>query len=508
MKDHALDPASKYNFVLTRQTVDKLGVKLYDKAAAVVAEVVANAYDADAEDVKIELPLSTRLAKKDKDTGKVVDGGYSIRVTDDGHGMTPEEVNAFYLQVGKERRADTRQGPKSRKKQRPVMGRKGVGKLAPFGICKRVEVWTAGGEKTEKGYRVAHLFLEYDDILSETELDEPYHPAPGPHDETWAPKSGTVITLTDFNPHVVPDKDTFDRQLSARFGLKRTDWVLRVVDTRGQVKAFDVGSIAPALDPGTKVDASKHPLLVQDDDGELVETLTATGWMAKAKEPFKDPESAGVRVYARGKIVAQTRDFGSKSGFTGEHTIRSYLVGELHCEFLDEEEDLIKTDRQDILWESERGRAFQLWGLARLKEVAELSLEPARANARDVFLEKSKLADRAKMEYEDPDLQKAVVEVGKLLGGTTNFDELKNEDHVERLADLCVTIAPHRALIEALSEAAKSKDLTGTALLAQLTRAGIAEDASLGQVARIRLEAIDQIKAATAAKKRELVLQS
>jgi len=33
---------------ISRTTVDKLGIKMYDKAAAVVAELVANSYDADA----------------------------------------------------------------------------------------------------------------------------------------------------------------------------------------------------------------------------------------------------------------------------------------------------------------------------------------------------------------------------------------------------------------------------------------------------------------------------
>src|SRR5882762_9892021 len=75
-----------YEMVISRLTVDKLGVKLYDKASAVVAELVANAYDADAEEVTIRLPLGTQLA----DGGK--DHGHYIEVEDDGHGMTPSEA--------------------------------------------------------------------------------------------------------------------------------------------------------------------------------------------------------------------------------------------------------------------------------------------------------------------------------------------------------------------------------------------------------------------------------
>lgn len=51
----------------------------------------------------------------------------------------------------------------------------------------------------------------------------------------------------------------------------------------------------------------------------------------------------GVRIYARGKIVGVTRDFNQPAGFTGEFTMRSYLVGQVEAEWLDLDngEDLV-----------------------------------------------------------------------------------------------------------------------------------------------------------------------
>src|SRR4051794_12201703 len=92
-----------YELRISRLTVDKLGVKLYDKVSAAVAEIIANAYDADAEKVTVQLPLSTLLAKKEKNN-RVTDSGYVIEVIDDGHGMTPEEAIECYLKVGRDRR--------------------------------------------------------------------------------------------------------------------------------------------------------------------------------------------------------------------------------------------------------------------------------------------------------------------------------------------------------------------------------------------------------------------
>src|SRR6266852_1873120 len=97
----AAEGDSQYTLTISRLTIDKLGVKLYDKVSAVVAELVANAYDADATKVRVTLPLGTELAGKDA-AGQPADKGYEITVEDDGHGMTPDEAREFYLQVGRD----------------------------------------------------------------------------------------------------------------------------------------------------------------------------------------------------------------------------------------------------------------------------------------------------------------------------------------------------------------------------------------------------------------------
>ena len=99
---------------------------------------------------------------------EIFDKGFNIEVKDNGIGMTPDEVNAFYLVVGAERRSDPKRGELSQNFKRKVMGRKGVGKLAPFGICEKIEIISAGGKQTtgtdedgnrRRGYLTAHLIL-------------------------------------------------------------------------------------------------------------------------------------------------------------------------------------------------------------------------------------------------------------------------------------------------------------------------------------------------------------
>ena len=154
-----------------------------------IAEIVANSYDADATVVKISAPMGEWLASKVG--GVITDKGFKLEVVDDGVGMSPDQVNDFYLRVGAERRKDAKRGDRSKKFKRKVMGRKGVGKLAPFGVCRFIEVISSGGDRIDapgggKGFRTAHLILDRDAIMSDT--DGRTEPTLGNLDETIQPK--------------------------------------------------------------------------------------------------------------------------------------------------------------------------------------------------------------------------------------------------------------------------------------------------------------------------------
>ena len=314
--------SEKYTMRISRLTIDKLGIQMYDRVSAVLAELIANAYDSDAGSVNIKLPFGEYLARRRQ--GNVEDLGFQIVVEDDGSGMTADEVNAYYLNVGYNRRAG--RSEETPKHGRRVMGRKGIGKLAPFGICQEVEVISAGGEPTGAGYPIANLVLDLPRMLAE-EYDSngnllPYHPTPGELDGTYAEKSGTRLILRKFDRRRVPTREDLSRQLAGRFGLERPDWKITLADSQNGDETIEVGELAVDLMAGTYFDVSARP--VRTAEGQF---LPVTGWVGYAKDPYRDEVMAGVRFFARGKLVAQTRDFDIRSGFTGEFKMRSYLTG-------------------------------------------------------------------------------------------------------------------------------------------------------------------------------------
>jgi hypothetical protein len=482
---------SPYHLRISRLTIDKLGVKLYDKASAVVAELIANAYDADAEKVTVRIPLNVHLATKSD--GSVRDRSYAIEVEDDGHGMTPDEAIKFYLRVGADRRASQPNGSISRKKKRPVMGRKGIGKLAPFGICRHIDVWSAGGPKTKKGYAVTHFFMDFDRIVSDADDAVPLEV--GPDDRKWSKKSGTRIRLTHFLAKRVPDQETFLRQLAIRFTFARPDFRIFVVDiAKGKAAAVQVSALDIPLLPNSRLDLANRP--VHADDGK---TYPVTGWLGMAKEAYKNEEMMGVRIYARGKIVGVTRDFNQPAGFTGEFAMRSYLVGQVEAEWLDldEGEDLVRTDRQDILWDSDYGQLLRRWGAELIKEIARSSREPRRIRVRDEFMRRSNIEALASKRFENREIAKVAIELAKKFGGFAAEDELNDEVYVADLREIILSVAPHQALMEAFHDFT-NQVTKGEASLEQLAdifdKAQIAELASYAQIASQRVRVISDLE--------------
>lgn len=514
----------QYVMTISRMTVDKLGVKLYDRVSAVMAELVANSYDADATEVSIQAPMGVYLATTKGDAG------YKIIVRDNGVGMEPDVVNPFYLKVGGERRKDPKRGNVSKKFGRRVMGRKGVGKLAPFGICNTIEVMTAGGEmvdgkgldgKPAKGFRVAHFIMKRSDIMDDH--DEAYHPEIGKWDQCVVPEHGTTLTLSDFIRRMVPEMTTFSRQLSQRFGVAAADWSIKLIDSdkavgsigrEAAVGAFDIETmlntrvsfVGPETEVTTVGEMSKWQ--AKGPDGATLPGFTAgfvhsdgrfypvTGWVAYAKESYRDELMAGVRIYCRGKIAAQTALFNLKSGFTGEYQVRSYLVGELQADWLDEGEDLIQTDRRDILWSDDLGQKLEEWGQSVVKLLGTLSREPLKKQVTADFLKAGNVVEKIQQQFPGDEwkpIRETTLRIAKMMGERLRQGELEDQEHVDSLVQLSLMLGPHVTLDDTLREAAEDGDGAVGVLASILRTARVAELSSYGMIAEKRVQVIEKI---------------
>ena len=121
----------EYNINVDPRILELLGPNLYTNIYYVLAELIANAYDADARNVYI-------ISNKD-----------DIRIEDDGHGMSYDngDIKKFLNVAGVSRTNEDESF--SRSGERRKMGRKGVGKLAALSVSESVDIMTiCNGEKS------------------------------------------------------------------------------------------------------------------------------------------------------------------------------------------------------------------------------------------------------------------------------------------------------------------------------------------------------------------------
>ena len=343
----------KYTMSISLSVLDHLGRGLYSNVPAVLSEVIANAWDADTENVDITINSDER----------------TIVITDDGFGMTLDDINRRFLSIGYQKRADADYAFYTPRGRKP-MGRKGIGKLSIFAIANTVEVFTIRG-----GQRNAFR-LDYDDIQSqiETDANSPYHPTEL-HAERISIEEGTRIALSNLRNLRMPSVSVLRRRLAKKFTILGSD-NFNVSINGERISAKDreyqrqieyvwyFGEDANSF--SRRFPNAKH--MTPEDcgfDGPLQYAIT--GWIGTIKSTKNIPlDTIGIAIFARGKVVHDNLLENMQEG--GIWT--KYVVGEIDAEFMDEDdnssEDIITSDRQSLKEDDPRFellKAFLLQGV-------------------------------------------------------------------------------------------------------------------------------------------------
>jgi HSP90 family molecular chaperone len=185
---------TQFKLEVDLNVLNHLGIGLYSSTPAVVTEIVANAWDADAERVDIWIK----------------DG--MITVKDNGHGMNASELQGRFLKVGYARREQPG-GSRSPKFNRPVMGRKGIGKLAMFSLANRIDIWS----NSDKGPEVAGAVL-VDRLREKIKKNEIYVLETAFEDFEWQ-GTGTRIVLSQLNTGTDKTEAFLRPRIARRFSV-------------------------------------------------------------------------------------------------------------------------------------------------------------------------------------------------------------------------------------------------------------------------------------------------
>ena len=360
MKEH-----DSLKFIVAPHIVEDLGLNLYTNLPRVLVEFIANAYDADSPHASITLDKAridrqrtilrktweaAKASAEDSNTSVLrlaqmtLPDDLFLEISDKGHGMTREDLATKFLVAGRRRRGREHDDLLSAG-GRLLMGRKGLGKLAGFGVAKVVSVTTrAEGEK-----HATKITLKYDDLIEVSDTHEIPIEEQRLDDGGGIADHGTKIVLSGL--------------LYEPMGARLTTIEHHAADHFAQIdpSEFQIILNGKTVSPTPRNLVYAYPEPTKDvkevvqrsyevEDGRLFDYQYRIRFVADRQAlPAKE---RGIRVYAHKRLAAAPSLLSADTNMHG-FRMTDYMDGIVYADFIDDQpEDYIATDRQSLRWES------------------------------------------------------------------------------------------------------------------------------------------------------------
>ena len=454
------DAVLRFQIRVLGRTLEHLGVQMYKRRDVALAELVANSWDAGAENVFISIPPQDRYNKV---TSKIL-------VTDDGSGMTENQVASDYLVVGRNRR---RSGG-LKLNDRVVMGRKGIGKLAGFGVASKMTVITWKGSEAVRFTLDVQELTREDGVTAEV-------PVTGfresPPVDVNSP-SGTRIVLETLKHDTPLDLSMLAEALGRRFS-RNVRGLMNIYVNEQQV-------LEPSVPLELRVPSGDNLEEASLSDGSSVKY-----YYGFAKEPIRSPQMRGFTIHVNGKTAQAPPFFFMVEGTaSGQHGTR-YMTGAIEADYLDQgtdnESDKISTDRQEIDWEDQYLQPLKDWGDALTRKALREWANRRGEVAVDQVHEDDVLT--ARIERLEPTTQAQVWKFVRMIGQAETAPE-----RALPLADALVRAYEYRNFHDVISQIEQVGDDPEQLhrLLSYLTEWKVLESRAILEIIKGRLDVVDK----------------
>lgn len=434
-------PPKAANFQVDARLAVLLG-ESYTSTERALKELVDNAWDADADNIRITLP-------EPMTTDPIV-------VDDDGSGMTEQELRREYLFIANDRRS--RKGELTVRKRRQVKGRKGVGKFAGLCAAQIMDVSTKA-----RGLQTAVTIDRA--ILQQAGKDIERVPLAVTVSESPQEKGGTTIVLRHLDQNLnFPTPDKLRQLLIRDYG--REEGIAIYVNGK-RLGMDDVG--------GT--------VTVREGVVHGVGTMKLRFTVAEDKTRLK---GAGIVVRVQGKVVGKPTFLGLDDADDFPRSLLGQIYGEIEADGLAND---VTADFAAIIENSKAYDALKAWVVPQIREQVSViyrrEMQLAQARLKQKINRRLAELPEYKRDYADKALTKLL---HKYYGET--------EDRLEPIVNVVLDALErddYRYILEKIDDA-KDSDIT---IFAQaLEQFGLVDLALMAQQARQRkqfLEYLDRL---------------
>lgn len=313
-----------FNFEISLSVLNHLGRNLYRNFITVLGEAISNAWDADAQNVWIDI---------DRENSR-----FSIK--DDGIGMDADDFQSKFLKIGYSKRAD---GRMATQRKRPFIGAKGIGKLALLSCAERVSVFS---KKNSPGY--------VGGVIDNSGLDEAIKGDLTPDKYslealnydlleglTEGHERGTIIVFEETKERIKNSIAHIKKMLalSFRFSLIDKDFSIHV---NGEpVTMENLKDLIDSTEFVWLINSYEEDFIsalsgLKHDEIALTTTLDVKGFIGSVQKPRNlkitgTDERATIDLFVNGRL----RERNILRHIPTQRIVESYLYGQLHFDSMD-----------------------------------------------------------------------------------------------------------------------------------------------------------------------------
>lgn len=327
----------KYNFNISLSVLNHLGRNLYRNIITVLGEAISNSWDADAQNVWIEI-------NKENNTMKIVD---------DGIGMSDTDFQEKFLKIGYSKRKNSTYKSAN---GRPFIGRKGIGKLALLSCSKRVQIATKTIDGKVVGGIIDNSGLDRaitDDLNSQDYILEPLDDS---FDDLSEMNSGTSLYFDSLTNGIFNTVDYIKKAIALYFRFSLLDAHFNIFVNGEKITESLLNELADNTQFMWIINNFSDPFFgTMENIEECVykrSSISIKGYIATVKKPSNlkirgAQEKATIDLFVNGRL----REKDILRHLPTSRIVENYAYGQIHFDDLDtgDSKDIFTSSREGVI---------------------------------------------------------------------------------------------------------------------------------------------------------------
>ena len=328
----------EYNFNISLSVLNHLGRNLYRNVITVIGEAISNSWDADAQNVWIEIDRNTN----------------TMAILDDGTGMNDEDFQNKFLKIGYSKRKG---GIYKTPAGRPFIGRKGIGKLALLSCAKKIHIAT----KTNQNELVGG-------IIDNNDLDEAIKDDVNSQDYILKPlefdmvsdvdkiSSGTLILFEEISDGIINTIDYIKKSIALYFRFSLIDSNFNIYVNGELIDESLLNDFSNNTQFLWKINQFTDTFISKMEQLQNIKNVNSRfnikGYIASVNKPSSTKirgtqERATIDLFVNGRL----REKDILRHIPTSRIVENYVYGQIHFDELDDgsKKDVFTSSREGIV---------------------------------------------------------------------------------------------------------------------------------------------------------------